>query len=231
MTPTTIKTSDIDVMAICKKIMENGKVETFRPFSNKSGNFQVKKYAKTIVNGYEERLFESCRKVSKTTAENKKVYNLLCYLKSLNDSGKLSKGYEIGFNKLVSMFISWTDNRYTFNLRDENDLRTIGYAVAVASLKGFLPCGLMYQIIKNRDDVNVVRVVDNMSGFYTWTTKKQLSESEKIEESKKAVKKQLENLYNLTKGFSNSEKLEILKDLKKLLDVQTVGKVTKKNVA
>ena len=214
----------IDVYAICKKIMDSSTAEVIRPkFYNKKGVLLVKKYASGVVDGITERLFEDCRKPGIKLAEEKRIHALVSFFKSMNDTNKFINGYEIGFNRLVNMFMSWTDNRYTFNLKDENDLKTIGYAVAVASLKGYVPSGKMFQIFKNRDGCNVVRVVDFIEGFYSWKVDKELTEEEKQEKTLKDLAKKVEELKTLSASLTNTEKMDLLKKIEEVLNIQKVG--------
>lgn len=216
------------IYSICSKIMENQTVETFYPFTNKKGQFKVKDYARTVVDSINERVLEDCRKVAPNALENKKVNALVCFFKSMNDTNKFVNGYEIGFNRLVNMFISWTDGKYTFNLKDENDTRTIAVAVAVASLKGYVPTNKMLQVIKNRDNSNVVRVVPFVNLFYSWKEEKELTEEEKSEKAKKEIEKALESLVALSGNMTNTEKMDLLKSLEEKLNIKKIGGIFRK---
>ena len=218
------------IYAICKKIMDNQTAETFKPsFYNKKGTLLVKKFAKREADSITDRLFEDCRKPSHSMESDKRINALTLFFKSLFESGKITNGFEIGLNKLSNMFVSWTDNKFTFNLRDENDLRTIGFAVAISVLKGFVPNGKMFKILLNRDNSKVVRVTDFVEGFYNWKAEKVLTEQEQKERQSKEIEKTLKTLETLTANLTNTEKMDIQKQIDEILKIQKVGTIIKKN--
>lgn len=208
-----------DVFAICKEIMSNGKVETFKPFENSKGVFLIKKYAQKQVNGITERLFEDCRKINKTSVEKSlKVKALSCFIKSLNDTDKLVNGYEIGIKKLVTMFVSWTNDKYTFNLKDISDLKTIAMAIGYSCLMGYVPMNKMLVIILNRDDSIVIRLIDKQENFYQWKETKAKEE--------KAI--EYEELLDFLKVADAGLLLDLSKDLSAILKEREIIKINKK---
>lgn len=212
-----------DVFEICKEIMASGKIETFKPFENSKGVFQIKKYAKSQVNGITERLFEDCRKINKTSVEKSlKVKALSCFIKSLNDTNKFVNGYEIGIKKLVTMFVSWTDEKYTFNLKDTSDLKTIAMAIGYSCLMGFVPTNKMLVIILNRDDSIVIRLIDKQENFYQWKETK--TKEEKTEE--KSI--EYEELIDFLKVADADLLLDLSKDLSAILKERKIFKINKK---
>ena len=234
-TESTEKTEDTEdtenkIYAICKKIMDNQTAEIFKPsFYNKKGILLVKKFAKREADSITDRLFEDCRKPSYSMENDKRINALTLFFKSLFESGKITNGFEIGLNKLSNMFVSWTDNKFTFNLRDENDLRIIGFAIAISVLKGYVPNGKMFKILLNRDNSKVVRLTDFVEGFYSWKVEKVLTEQEQKEKQSKEIEKTLKLLETLTANLTNTEKMDIQKQIDEILKIQKVGAILKKN--
>ena len=215
-----------DVFEICKEIMASGKVETFKPFENSKGVFQAKKFAKSQVNGITERLFEDCRKINKTSVEKSlKVKALSCFIKSLNDTNKFVNGYEIGIKKLVTMFVSWTDGKYTFNLKDISDLKTIAMAIGYSCLMGYVPANKMLVIILNRDDSIVIRLIDRQENFYQWKETKAKEEKTETTEEKSI---EYEKLIDFLKVADADLLLDLSKDLSAILKDRKIVKINKK---
>lgn len=225
--------TDDKIFSICKKIMDSSTVEKIYPkkWYNKNGVLSVANFAKNDVDGINERLFNDCRKVSETQLKDKRVNAMVCFFKSMYETNKLVKGYEIGLNKLSNMFTSWTDGKYTFNLKDTVDLRIIGISVAIANLKGYTPSNLMMRIYTNRDNVTVIRVVDFIGGFYSWKVIKELNEDEKTEKSKKTIEDAINVILQNNNVLTNTEKLDLLKKIEESLQIKKCEVVKKSKIA
>ena len=189
--------------------------------------FLVKKYAQSQVNGITERLFEDCRKINKTSVEKSlKAKALSSFIKSLNDTDKLVNGYEIGIKKLVTMFVSWADGKYTFNLKDTTDLKTIAMAIGYSCLMGYVPTTKMLVIILNRDDSIVIRLVDKQENFYQWKETKAKEEKTETTEEKTI---EYEDLIDFLKVADKGLLLDLSKDLSVILKEREIIKINKKS--
>lgn len=184
------------------------------------------------------KLFAS-RKVSSTmklTDRENKVYNALCEFLSEKDTS-ISV---LPCNKFITMLVDWGNDKLIENMSTLVDIKTIEKCLKFYFLNNHLQLHRYFALSMNSKDEKIYIVsVCRESGIYqikentTSDTSLENDTSDDIDTTSdnsnmSKISKHIADIVRLSKDFSNVEKIDIVKTLEKLLEVNATVNVTKK---
>ena len=177
------------------------------------------------------KLFAS-RKVSSNMKLNDKeikVYNALCEFLSDKDT-TISV---LPTSKFTTMLVDWTNEKLIENLSTLVDIKTLEKCLKFYFLNNHLSLNRYFCLsVNNTDDKLYIVSVCRESGIYqikeNVTTDSDTVESDTTENNDlQKIAKYLNDIARLAKDFSNTDKIEVIKNLEKLLNVNATVSVIK----
>lgn len=181
------------------------------------------------------KLFAS-RKVSSTmklTDKENKVYNALCEFLSEKDTS-ISV---LPCNKFITMLVDWTNDKLIENITSLVDIKTIEKCLKFYFLNNHLQLHRYFALSMNsKDDKIYIVSVCRESGIYqikeNTTSENEVENTSENDTSENdnmsKIAKHISDIVRLSKDFSNVDKVDIVKTLEKMLEVNATVNVTKK---
>lgn len=182
------------------------------------------------------KLFSS-RKVNSTmelkSDKEKKLYNALCeYLADKDTTISV-----LPCNKFSTMFVDWCNDKLIENISVIVDVKLLEKCLKYYFLENHLQLNRYFAIAMNsKDDKLYIVSVCRESGIYqikeNTTSENEVENTSEVDTSENntmsKIAKHISDIVRLSKDFSNVEKIDIVKTLEKMLEVNATVNVTKK---